>query len=103
MKEFATTTQFEMYDNMLLQRSLSQMEDVVQCPRRGCSITFMADNPHVARCPACSYVFCPRCLRLNHPNRDCTQTVEDEIDDIDEVGEEAPLPSGNTSQALSGL
>ncbi|EUB59114.1 E3 ubiquitin-protein ligase RNF14 [Echinococcus granulosus] len=72
VKEFATPSQFEVYDALLLQRSLALMSDVVRCPRPGCSGTCLAEDDNLARCPICQHVFCPRCMGLFHPGRPCS-------------------------------
>ncbi|VDD78123.1 unnamed protein product [Mesocestoides corti] len=92
VKEFATPEQYERYDELLLQRSLSMMEDVVRCPRAGCSGTCLADDEYLARCPVCQHSFCPRCLRPNHRGTACKQeaTVDGgESDDEEEEEDDA--------------
>ena len=84
MKEFATPKQFETYDSYLLQRSLNEMEDVVKCPRRGCSASCVAENRDLAVCAHCQHAFCPRCLRLTHPGQDCQIQSEEQNDDAEE-------------------
>uniref|UniRef100_A0A5K3FXI3 RBR-type E3 ubiquitin transferase n=1 Tax=Mesocestoides corti TaxID=53468 RepID=A0A5K3FXI3_MESCO len=101
VKEFATPEQYERYDELLLQRSLSMMEDVVRCPRAGCSGTCLADDEYLARCPVCQHSFCPRCLRPNHRGTACKQEAtvdggesddeEEEEDDADDKDEEGRL------------
>ncbi|KAM7540612.1 hypothetical protein Aperf_G00000027453 [Anoplocephala perfoliata] len=76
IKEFATAEQFRTYDNFLLQRSLSLMNDVVRCPRSKCDSTCLVDNESLARCPKCHYTFCPQCLRLSHPGQSCPPPPE---------------------------
>ncbi|VDD77838.1 unnamed protein product [Mesocestoides corti] len=73
------------------------MEDVVRCPRAGCSGTCLADDEYLARCPVCRHAFCPQCLRLYHRGTECKQAAtadagesedeEEEEDDGDGKGE----------------
>ncbi|VDK21676.1 unnamed protein product [Taenia asiatica] len=72
VKEFATPSQFAVYDGLLLQRSLALMSDVVRCPRPGCSGTCLTEDDFLARCPICQHAFCPQCLHLFHPGRPCS-------------------------------
>ncbi|VDM20888.1 unnamed protein product [Hydatigera taeniaeformis] len=102
--EFATPSQFEAYDRLLLQRSLALMSDVVRCPRPECSGTCLAENDYMARCPICRHAFCPRCLGLYHGEVPCSsRSDEAKLGDIEEdtysrlvryeEEDEIPLPS----------
>ena len=84
VKEFATPEQFEAYDGLLLQRSLSEMDDTVKCPRRGCSGTCIKDSNDLAVCPYCQHAFCPRCMRLTHPGQQCAKPEEMKDEDEEE-------------------
>uniref|UniRef100_A0A5K3FYI8 RBR-type E3 ubiquitin transferase n=1 Tax=Mesocestoides corti TaxID=53468 RepID=A0A5K3FYI8_MESCO len=64
------------------------MEDVVRCPRAGCSGTCLADDEYLARCPVCRHAFCPQCLRLYHRGTECKQAATADAGESEDEEEE---------------
>uniref|UniRef100_A0A7I4Y599 RBR-type E3 ubiquitin transferase n=1 Tax=Haemonchus contortus TaxID=6289 RepID=A0A7I4Y599_HAECO len=64
---------FERYDRILLEKSLGQMPDVVNCPRKTCQKPVLVSERTVnlGSCTMCGYSFCVLCFRAYHGVDDC--------------------------------
>lgn len=56
------------WDELLLQKTLSSMQDVVFCPR--CSVAAI-ESQDWAHCSGCGFAFCSLCYQAYHPGVQC--------------------------------
>lgn len=63
---------YERYETMLLNRTLSAMPNVVECPREGCGHPVMLEDDFTQGvCTACHFDFCAKCHQDFHPDTAC--------------------------------
>ncbi|VDK27383.1 unnamed protein product, partial [Taenia asiatica] len=73
IRQIVSPEVYEQYETMLLNRTLSSMKNVVECPNEGCR------NPHVMLsddftegvCARCMFHFCAKCRQHFHPDTAC--------------------------------
>lgn len=74
VKELLGEAGYARWEELLLQRTLDRMEDVVYCPR--CEVVCIEDKDHCAQCSNCLYVFCSFCQDSWHPGSECLDPHE---------------------------
>ncbi|VDL18721.1 unnamed protein product [Hymenolepis diminuta] len=63
---------YERYETMLLNRTLADMPNVVECPAEGCdSPVMLDDNFTEGICTICRFHFCAKCHQAFHPDTAC--------------------------------
>ncbi len=63
---------FQRYDDLLLQRTLDTMSDIVHCPRQTClCATIKEEDSNMIVCPRCKFSFCCLCKRTWHGISPC--------------------------------
>ncbi|KAM7540853.1 hypothetical protein Aperf_G00000041572 [Anoplocephala perfoliata] len=64
---------YELYETMLLNRTLADMPNVVECPAEGCrnAHVMLDDNYMEGICPVCRFHFCAKCRQAIHPDTAC--------------------------------
>lgn len=73
VRQIVSLEVYEQYETMLLNRTLSSMQNVVECPNEDCK------NPHVMLaddfvegvCAQCMFHFCAKCRQQFHPDTAC--------------------------------
>lgn len=71
-------TLFERYDQLLLQRTLDGMKDIVRCPRPTCCcVTVREEDSNMVLCPSCKFAFCILCKRTWHGISPCKMLPDD--------------------------
>lgn len=78
VKLLVGANEFEMYERLLLQLSLAEMEDVVWCPRQGCEYPALLHeaNGTLATCGKCGFAFCTECRQAWHGLAPCANLAE---------------------------
>ncbi|BES94183.1 IBR [Nesidiocoris tenuis] len=72
VKDVVGPSLFTKYDNLLLNVTLDQMDDITYCPRVACGSAVVRDgDDKMAACPACRYAFCVYCKRAYHGVEPC--------------------------------
>uniref|UniRef100_A0A5K3ENI0 RBR-type E3 ubiquitin transferase n=1 Tax=Mesocestoides corti TaxID=53468 RepID=A0A5K3ENI0_MESCO len=74
IKQVVNADVYEQYETRLLNRTLSSMKDIVECPREGCGnchVMLEADYSQ-GLCPQCRFHFCARCRLEFHEDTACT-------------------------------
>ena len=76
---------FKRYDQLLLQRTLDSMCDIVYCPRVNCMcVTVKEDDCNMAVCPRCKFSFCSLCKRTWHGISPC-KLLPDDLKELKEL------------------
>lgn len=65
--------QMKQWDDLMLQRALMKMSDVVFCPR--CEVAAI-EHTDWALCPGCNFAFCTLCYDSYHPGTQCATPEE---------------------------
>ena len=87
---------FKRYDDLLLQRTLDKMTDIVHCPRQTCMCaTIKEEDSNMAVCPRCKFSFCCLCKRTWHGISPC-KLLPDDLKELRELYE-----SGDVELKLS--
>nr|VZI45503.1 unnamed protein product [Spirometra erinaceieuropaei] len=65
--------QYTLYEQRLLNRTLSSMPDMVACPNRDCNFehVLLNENREHGVCPSCRFHFCARCRAAFHDESPC--------------------------------
>ena len=67
VKELVDNPLYNKYEQILLQRTLDQMSDVVRCPRKFCQNAILKDEgSNMVTCNSCNYIFCILCDKTWH-------------------------------------
>lgn len=67
VKQLVPPPLYARYDQLLLQRTLDGMGDIVYCPRPTCQCVTLKDrDSNMAVCPRCKFSFCILCKRTWH-------------------------------------
>ena len=67
VKELVDNKVYDTYEQVLLQRTLDQMSDVVRCPRKFCqNVILKEDDSNMAKCNSCNLIFCVLCDKTWH-------------------------------------
>ena len=70
IQTLVSKSNFERWENLMLQRAIDKMPDASWCPR--CQALALEDTEdHSATCPKCFYVFCVFCEQGRHPGTEC--------------------------------
>ena len=81
---------FKRYDELLLQRTLDTMADIVNCPRQSClCATIKEEDSDMIVCPRCKFSFCCLCKRTWHGISPCRLLPDDlqELKQLYETGD----------------
>ena len=79
IRELVSSDTFERFDQLLLQRTLDKMGDVIYCPRPSCQCVTLRDedDTNMAQCPRCRFSFCVLCKRAWHGVSPCKLLPQD--------------------------
>lgn len=79
IKDLVTPVLFARYDQLLLQRSLEGMGDIVYCPRPTCRCASLKEqeDDKMAICSRCRFSFCVLCKRTWHGIAPCKLLPDD--------------------------
>ncbi|XP_071506309.1 E3 ubiquitin-protein ligase RNF14-like [Diadema antillarum] len=78
VKELVDHEVFEKYDARLLDLSLSEMGDIVFCPRKACQCPVIRDEKtNMGLCPQCRFAFCILCKNTFHGVAPCKISQEE--------------------------
>ncbi|KAK0093349.1 hypothetical protein PV326_013774 [Microctonus aethiopoides] len=91
IKDLVSPELFSKYDSTLLNATLATMLDIVHCPRRQCQYPVSKEpNEKMARCPACSYVFCLLCKMVYHGIEPCKLSSANKQELVNTYSEASP-------------
>ena len=83
VQELLPAPEFARFDQLLLQRSLDCMDDVVYCPRPLCRHPNLKDKKlNMAICDSCKYCFCTLCQKAWHGAEAGCDIPQDMFEDI---------------------
>lgn len=68
---------FEKYDAALLDLSLSEMGDIVYCPRKICQTPVVKEEGNMGQCTVCGLAFCILCKTTYHGLEPCKVSEEE--------------------------
>lgn len=68
VQQLLSPDQLLRWDELLLQKTLRSMRDVVFCPR--CNVAAV-ESEDLAQCPGCGFAFCSLCCQAYHPGEQC--------------------------------
>uniref|UniRef100_A0A0X3QCF4 RBR-type E3 ubiquitin transferase n=1 Tax=Schistocephalus solidus TaxID=70667 RepID=A0A0X3QCF4_SCHSO len=73
IRAVVTNEQYTLYEQRLLNRTLSSMPDMVACPNRDCNFghVLLNENRDQGICPSCRFHFCARCRAAFHNETAC--------------------------------
>ncbi|VDM01686.1 unnamed protein product [Schistocephalus solidus] len=73
IRAVVSNEQYLLYEKRLLNRTLSKMPDVVDCPARDCKFghVLLTKNSDRGICPSCRFHFCVRCRAAFHGDTPC--------------------------------
>eukprot|EP00039_Didymoeca_costata_P026187 m.15202 g.15202 ORF g.15202 m.15202 type:complete len:450 (+) comp5317_c0_seq1:355-1704(+) len=67
IQTLVSPSSYERYDTLLLEVTLSEMQDVTRCPRRHCQQpVIISKDTKMGQCDACQYTFCILCRKAWH-------------------------------------
>jgi E3 ubiquitin-protein ligase RNF14 len=92
IKDLTSEELFVRYDQLLLQRTLDEMKDIVYCPRQPCGcVTIQEENSNMGVCPLCKFSFCVLCKRTWHGIEPCKVLPADikELKELYESGDDS--------------
>ncbi|KAL3700597.1 hypothetical protein R1sor_018619 [Riccia sorocarpa] len=72
LKELLEEEVFQRWDNLVLQRTLDSMVDIVYCPR--CETVCIEEKDNFVQCTQCLYTFCSLCRQSWHVGQECMST-----------------------------
>ena len=85
VKEVLPIESFYRFDQLLLQKSLDQMEDLVYCPRPSCRHPNIKElGSQMAICANCKFCFCSLCHKSWHGSESGCDISLEEFEDIKE-------------------
>ena len=90
VQQLVPPTLYARYDQLLLQRTLDGMSDIVYCPRPTCQcVTIKDKDSNMAVCPRCKFSFCILCKRTWHGISACKLLPNDikELKDVYDNGD----------------
>lgn len=77
MKALVGEELFDRYDQLLLQKTLDRMADVVYCPRPNCSSPVVQEPEESwAFCASCAFAFCTKCREGYHGVDTCPKDIK---------------------------
>lgn len=69
LKELLEEEVFQRWEDLVLQRSLDAMMDIVYCPR--CKTVCIEEEDNFVQCTKCFYSFCSLCRQSWHVGQEC--------------------------------
>lgn len=98
VKEVVTPEDYEKYEARLLEVGLSEMADVIRCPRLDCQAPVILEkDTDMGECQTCYYVFCKHCKKIWHGIQPC------EINDLRKVVEDYDNATGAEKARLEKM
>ncbi|VDO01293.1 unnamed protein product [Rodentolepis nana] len=88
IRQLVSPELYERYETFLLNRTLSGMENVVECPAEGCGLHVMLEDDFTrGTCASCHFDFCAKCRQAFHPDTACV-VARDLVERYNNAGEQ---------------